>query len=154
MGKKPRLQHLEKVFPRLVLADYEETSKKNTLYNCIAYAAGDQTKKWDCPDIPVPGYYWPDKAIRGSEIDALISAFQVIGYKICSNGEIETNCEKVALYADKKGAWLHAAKQLKNGHWSSKIGNLEDIRHASVNDVSGLEYGEVICYMKRELPQS
>jgi hypothetical protein len=99
--------------------------------------------------LPIPGYYWPPGAIRGSGIDALVSAFEVIGYAICSGADVEDGYDKVALYIDQHGFWLHAAKQETDGWWSSKLGNLEDIRHRSPHALSGREYGQVMYYMRR-----
>ncbi len=77
MGEGQGIRHLiaerEAVFPRLARPNYEVTSDETTAYNCIAFAADDTTRKWDCPTIPDPGYYWPPGAIRGDELAALVS---------------------------------------------------------------------------------
>jgi hypothetical protein len=39
------------------LTDYVITSPKDAAYNCIAFAAGDTTHKWDPGRLPEPGYY-------------------------------------------------------------------------------------------------
>jgi hypothetical protein len=161
MGASQGLQrlavHKEQAFPRLALSDYEVTSEETVTaakvqYNCIAHAAGDQTRKWACPVVPLRGYYWPPGARYGDEIEALVSAFEAIGYKVCGDdGTLEDGFEKVAIYMDKNKEWTHAARQRLDGHWSSKLGDWEDIRHANVMDVGDGEYGSVYCYMKREL---
>jgi hypothetical protein len=155
MGKSKELQDLIRrlpaEFPRLAGADCEKTSEESRLYNCIAHAADDQSRKWDCPPMPVPGYYWPPGAKTGNELDALVSAFESIGYNLCDNPGLEEGYEKVVLYTDRDGLWTHAAKQREvDGHWSSKLGDLIDIRHASADDVGGPAYGEPVCYMKRK----
>jgi hypothetical protein len=56
--------------------------------------------------------------------------------------------EKVALYADANGCPTHVARQLPNGRWTSKLGELEDIEH----DLPALEgdlYGSVTLVLKR-----
>jgi len=56
--------------------------------------------------------------------------------------------EKVALY----GSFLfytHAARQLPDGRWTSKLGRLEDIEHDTPDDVAGGLYREVAQFMKR-----
>jgi hypothetical protein len=160
MGETEQVRRLsherESVFPQLADADYEVTSEetidaKAVDYNCIAYAAGDMSRKWDCPVIPIPGYYWPPNARRGDDIGALISAFQAIGYEVCSEQEPEDGYEKVALFADDGGLWRHAAKQIEGGQWSSKLGRWEDIRHADVDAVWCEEYGKAACYMRRKV---
>lgn len=124
------------------------TSLETDQYNCIAHAADDISQKWDCPPVPTPGFYWPRGAARGDELAALVSAFEQIGYEVCGDGSLEEGIEKVALYAE-DGDWQHAAKQRPDGHWSSKLGDWEDIRHATVMDV-GEEYGAPCCFMKRK----
>jgi hypothetical protein len=99
--------------------------------------------------LPIPGYYWPPEAIRGAGIDALVSAFEVTGYEICSGADVEDGYDKVALYVDQFGDWLHVAKQDADGWWSSKLGNSEDIRHRTPHALSGPEYGQVMYYMRR-----
>ena len=154
MGKKRRIRRikksseLEKVFPNLSNSDYEITSPQSTLYNCIAYAVGDTNNKWDCGEIYPPAY-WPPDAMRGDDIEALISAYEAAGYSICENGEVEVGFDKVALYADQNKEWQHAAKLLENGHWTSKLGDEVDIRHAKLDAIRGKLYGSVYGFMKR-----
>ncbi|MCG8587287.1 MAG: hypothetical protein MI757_21490 [Pirellulales bacterium] len=45
--------------------------------------------------------------------------------------------------------YTHAARQLPDGRWTSKLGKAEDIEHDSANDVAGGLYGEVVEFMKR-----
>jgi hypothetical protein len=141
MGEGERVRRLtpqqEAVFPRLPESDYEVTSEATTLYNCVAYAADDMLRKWDCPPFPQPAYYWPPGAKRGQDLVALQSAFEAIGYVICESGELEEGFDKVALYSDAGGEWQHAAKQDEFGQWSSKLGDWEDVRHATVESVGG-----------------
>jgi hypothetical protein len=118
-------------------------------YNCVAHAAGDYTHRWDCTSLLFPGYYWPPGAARGEDIEALVSAFECIGYERCAGYHLEDGYDKVALYVDQDGFWTHAAKQEQNGAWSSKLGLLEDIRHRTPHALSGPEYGQVMYYMRR-----
>ena len=152
MGKRQsRIRRLSAVqeasFPKLSSSDYEVTSERSRNYNCIAYAADDVSRKWAC--LPFVPYYWPPDAMQGSGIDALISAYEAIGYETCGDGEIERGFEKVALYVDANDVWTHAAKQLRNGHWTSKLGDEEDIRHAELESLEGKYYGTVVQFMKR-----
>ena len=39
-----RLLHIEAIFPDLAAAGYSPRSEKSGVYNCIAYAAGDDTR--------------------------------------------------------------------------------------------------------------
>ena len=99
--------------------------------------------------IPLPGYYWPPGADRGSSADALKIAFEAIGYQVCAGGDLEPGYEKVALYIDDDGFWQHAAKQESNGEWSSKLGNEEDIRHVHPHCFGDSLYGHVVYFMRR-----
>jgi hypothetical protein len=64
---------------------------------------------------------------------------------------LEDGYEKVALYGN-TFLYSHAARQLPNGKWSSKLGRSEDIEHDTPDDVAGGLYGEVHQYMKRATP--
>ncbi len=130
-------------------------SPKDATYNCIAFAAGDTTRKWDPGMLPEPGYYWPAGALQDDNdgIDALIRAFAQIGYKECRNGDLEAGWQKVALYASKREDWLHAALQEPNGEWSSKLGSSYDIRHKTAQCLEGPAYGTVMCFMKKRKPR-
>jgi len=157
MGKKKRLRRLsarcERSFPRLAKSGYHVTSEATSSYNCIAYAAGDQSKWWEPPGLGFPTY-WPEKATKGYSLDALMSAFETLGYRECPDGEREAGYEKVALYADRQGGWTHAAKQCANGSWSSKLGTLEDIQHSTVEAIESPTYGMATKYMRRKLSRS
>jgi hypothetical protein len=71
----------------------------------------------------------------------------------CANGSPESGTEKIAIYATKadRGRLVpqHAARQLVDGRWTSKIGELEDINHLSLKDVNCRDYGSAVRFMKR-----
>jgi len=147
-------EDIQRDFPRLVEAGYEKTSEDTPDYNCIAHAADDKNNWWECYPwgrINSPGYYWPPTAKVGYELEALISAFETLGYSLCEDSHFEPGFEKVALYADEKGEWKHAAKQSPDGKWSSKLGDIEDVAHDDPTDVSGDINGEPTKYMKRSM---
>jgi hypothetical protein len=118
---------LEAAFPNLIADGYEITSPKSRKYNCIAWAAGDVSRKWDCTGLPLVGFYWPPNARAEEGIEALVSAFETQGYQLCETTALEPGLEKVVLYVDGQGLWTHAAKQLTDGRWSSKLGDAEDM---------------------------
>ncbi len=138
--------NIEITFPNLATTDFEITSENSETYNCVAWAAGDDTRRWSYP----PEYYWPDEVPRSSETEALIKVFESLGYAICDSEGWEAGYEKIALYAW-EGQWQHAARQLENGHWTSKLGRFVDIAHPSPDDLTGELYGEVHCIMRRPL---
>jgi hypothetical protein len=67
--------------------------------------------------------------------------------------QLEQGFEKTALFADAEGVPSHAARQLPNSRWTSKIGAMEDIEHA-LHDLDGELYGTVVRIMKRPPPLS
>jgi hypothetical protein len=63
---------------------------------------------------------------------------------------LEPGYEKVALFA-LGGSVKHAARQLPDGRWTSKMGRDIDIRHDEVDGVSGPFYGDVVLYLRRRI---
>ena len=137
---------LEKKFPNLKKDGYSITSPASSVYNCIAWAA-DENDKWWWPDDDGFGY-WPESVPREETIAAFIIAFETIGYALCDDWINEEGFEKVALYA-KQHKPTHAARQLNNGLWTSKLGQEEDIEH-HLAGIQGDVYGEVVAIMKRQ----
>jgi len=143
------IQDIEKTFPSLNESGYTVTSPETTDYNCIAWAA-NQTDAWWWPDSFNLGY-WPPEIPRKESIDAFIKAYGLLGYVICENSQLETDFDKIAIYIDSSGKPTHAARQLTNGRWTSKLGQLEDIEHNTLDSLSGSEYGTVSVIMKRPI---
>ncbi len=133
-------------FPNLGDQNHRKTSDWDLTYNCIAWAAGNSDQWWGVET----GYYWPDGAGVGRGVTNLIEAFETLGYVPCCNGKLETGIEKVALFAQGT-EWTHAARQLSNGNWTSKLGQAEDIEHTLPELVEGTYYGSVHCFMMREI---
>ncbi len=80
---------------------------------------------------------------------ALTSLFEQLGYSVCPEAELEEGYEKIAIYA-LRGEGTHAARQLENGKWTSKLGENIDIEH-TLAGLKGPHYGEVVKTLKREL---
>ena len=142
---------IEKLFPGLVGKTYHVTSPVSDVYNCIAWAAGVDNRKW-WPDSWGIGY-WPVAAPREVTIDAFMKAYELLGYRLCINEALEAGIEKIAIFGtrgrDGSAAPTHAARQLDSGEWTSKLGDFEDISHRTVEAVSGPVYGRLICCMAR-----
>jgi hypothetical protein len=86
-------------------------------------------------------------------VAGFITGYTSIGYVSCNDGTLEPGVEKIALYA-KLGQFgtmipTHAAYQLDNGNWTSKLGDFEDIEHIGVDKLEGPQYGNVVHYMGR-----
>jgi hypothetical protein len=139
---------LEGIFPNLAPTGYAVTSPADGAYNCIAWAAG-VTDDWWWPD-PMGVSSWPAGVRREESITGFIEAFHTLGYVPCADASLEAGVEKVALYA-LGGAPKHAARQLPNGRWTSKLGNLEDVEHA-LDGLVGTWYGTVVQVLKRPQP--
>jgi hypothetical protein len=138
------------LFPRLSERGFELASPQDPRYNCIAWAAGDSSRWW-WPGVisqPVGGYYWPTLNAE-STLETFERAFATLRYEKCNNGDYEPGFEKVAIYVGADGLASHAARQLEDGTWVSKLGKLEDIRHVDVEGVCGKNYGEVALFLRR-----
>jgi hypothetical protein len=147
LAKAQRPKHIKKHIriPSLTKKNNKVTSDSDPLYNCVAFAAGETTRKW-WPAFH-PDYYWPSGAPRINTINSFVTAFKTLGYVECSYGKHEGGHEKVAFYA-KDGLPTHAARQLGPNKWQSKLGDWYDIEHDD-NAVSSGDYGRVVKYMKR-----
>ena len=110
---------IEKLFPNLAAAGYEVTSPGSLIYNCIAWAAGDDQQWWE--PLSGPGYYWPEDVSQSYAMETLVKVYERLGYSVCEDRNLESGYEKVALYGNPDG-YTHAARQLADGRWTSKLG--------------------------------
>ena len=133
-------------FPRLANTEFEVTSPKDENYNCIAWAAGEQEFWW------WPGRFWPKDVPPAETRLAFIKAFKTKGYEVCEGPELEEGYEKICLY-EKLGRPKHAARQLPDGTWTSKLGMENDISH-ELEGLRGNRYGKPALFMRRPLPTS
>lgn len=137
--------NLKDLFPNLTDQNHNLTSPRTVEYNCVAWAAGDSSRWWQ------PGIYWPIPSTKdGYGIGELVQAFESLGYESCDDGSLESGFEKIALYAIGM-MYTHVARQLADGNWTSKLGQLEDIQHDSPAVIEGSDYGEVLQFMRRAL---
>ena len=144
------VERIERTFPGLRGRGYQVTSPPDDRYNCIAWAAGDTTDWWwpDEADNP-DSAHWPPGVPRMQTLEAFREAFATLGYGVCDHDQLEPGYEKVALFA-LAAVPKHAARQLPNGRWTSKLGPMEDIEHA-LHDLTGMVYGSVVLVMKRSV---
>jgi hypothetical protein len=143
---------LESLFPGLRGKPYGVTSPAQVDYNCVAWAAGDNSRWW-WPD-EFGQYYWPEGATRRATLDAFVEAFHILGFEVCENPSLEAGWEKVAVYAKHDGSPTHVARQLPDGAWTSKLGSLYDIKHPGLEEVSGDDYGNPVVILRRRRPAS
>ena len=140
-----RSEQLEVLFPKLRETEYRLRSPKARHYNCIAWAAKDDSRWWEPGLLDI--HYWPDAAPQEYSVEAYTKAFSTLGYEPCDDGSLEAGHEKIALFADDDGP-THAARQLDNGRWTSKLGMLEDIEH-TLEGLSDCQYGKIVLFMRR-----
>ena len=130
------------LFPQLRASDFRITSRRTPLYNCIAWAAGSNDDWWEYRR----GYTWPNAPREAS--GGCGAAFP--GPRFCEKprrGRVPASSE-VAIYGDADG-YTHAARQLPNGRWSSKIGRLQDIEHVTLANLTGTAYGVVAQVLRK-----
>ena len=142
-------EELKREFPSLSSSPFEITSPKTKSYNCVAWAANDPTRWWWPVGALMPGYFWPLGVPRKVDIDSFVAAFQTMGFEVCPDGDPEKDFEKVAIFCDTDNRPTHAARQLPDGRWTSKMGKGEDIVHERLDQVSGRLYGAARTFMKR-----
>ena len=142
-------EEIENFFPRLVSERYRIASPRTPRYNCIAWAAGDDTAWWE-PD-PLDLYYWPYDVPRQPTLEAYTQAFRTLGYTPCDTAKVEAGFEKIAIYVDNTGRPTHLARQLPDGKWTSKLGKLEDIEHPTLEGLTGSVYGSVRLILRRRI---
>lgn len=138
----PDLQ--QEKYPNLLPGTYEVTSPRSKEYNCVAWAANDETTWW----WPFDGYYWPQGVRADDTVAAFAEAFGTLGYEACPEGTLESDWEKIVVYATAAGEPTHAARQLRSGRWTSKLGGSRDIAH-DLGAITGPNYGEPALFMKR-----
>ena len=100
--------------------------------------------------------YWPQGIPREESLAAFRSVFQALGYRECTGSGLENGYEKIAIFAKSEDGVLeptHAARQLPNGRWTSKLGRMEDIEHDEVDDVNCPTYGTPFLFMRRATPE-
>jgi hypothetical protein len=135
-------------FPRLTEHNHRVTSPPTPDYNYSAWAAESTERWWQ------PGVFWPIEPHPDDYgLEILVQAFVSLGFEQCDDGAFENGYEKVALYGS-AFLYTHAARQLPNGRWTSKLGRSEDIEHDSPDDLEDGVYGGVHQYMRRPVVRS
>lgn len=143
------------MFPNLVTdAAFRITSPHDYGYNCFAWAAGEDGRRWD-PVLEIAptraGVYWPADVPVLPSRSAFVAAFATIGYEVCAGPELEDGFEKVVLYENESGEPVHASRQLPGGEWTSKLGNANDIEHGVPEGLAAPLCGTPAVYLRRAL---
>lgn len=139
---------LEYDCPGLVSAGYSIKSPVDSFYNCVAFALGDVKNYWD--DVKVKGYYWPS-GCSADTVDGWANVFRLHNYEDCDSDLLESDFEKIAIYANANSPG-HVARQKASGVWVSKMGKGCDIEHSTLAGVECEIMGKVVKIMKRKCP--
>ncbi len=146
MTFKEFVDALRPKFPLLRVENCRLTSPADDGYNCIAWAA-DDTDHWWWPDSQEQ-LYWPATAPRTVSVAAFEMAFRSLGYTDRTDASLEPGKQKIAIFTSQHGAPTHAARQLPDGWWASKLGRQVDIEH-ELSAIQGPEYGTVAVVLAR-----
>ena len=138
--------YLYTLIPNSLDEPFIETSEPTRNYNCISWAYEDTTE-WYWPDYKS---YWPNGIPREVTIDAFRLLFEYIGYEVCDDHQLENGFQKIAIYADINNVPTHAARQLPDGLWTSKLGPVHDVTH-TIHNMSHGAYGNVAIVMRRKI---
>ena len=149
---RPSRRRLELVLPALRTSRYSIAGEAMGIYNCIAWAAGEDSRWWAPFDQQD---HWPAGVPRDDGLASVMAALATVGYEPCDDGVLEEGMEKIAFYAiDVR--FTHVAVQLADGRWSSKLGPDERIEHdeldalaSHANSGGSWQYGEVAAFMAR-----
>lgn len=135
-------------FPNSSIQPFLITSPDTPTYNCISWAFEDSSR-WYWPD-PSNIYFWPDNVLRSVTLDSFIALFATKKYEPCKDGSNEVGYTKIAIFVDADGIPTHAARQLPDGFWTSKLGQNIDVQHTIFSIQDG-DYGNVALYMRRPI---
>ena len=146
---------LLKIFPKLARDEnFKITSKESGDYNCIAWAYNIDNR-WMWPntgEFPfLDGvHYWPSDEILDSDVSHFIKEFELKGYSICEACDFDPKYRKIVLYTKANSTeCTHAAREQRNGFWTSKLGHSVDIQHGTPYAIENDNYGKVYCFMKK-----
>lgn len=140
------IEEMGQIFPNLTKDNARITSQEDYRYNCIAWA-GEDSKQWWEPS-GAHYHFWLHHDLAYT-MESYVRVFNILGYEESNSSEPEIGFEKIALYADSNGIPKHAARQLENGVWTSKLGIIEDIEHDTLEVLEGVDYGRVKVILKR-----
>jgi hypothetical protein len=139
----------KKLCPNLGPNNSEKTSDSTIDYNCMAWVMGVKDKWMDHWNYFQATFGFDPNTADHTAIGYADILVKHYGFEHCDDDEYEEGFDKVALYENNIGEWSHIAIRLKDGKWSSKLGDLEDITHDNLDVIAGGVYGHPVLYMKR-----
>jgi hypothetical protein len=129
---------------------YRDTSEETIIYNRLSWALGITWTRYD-PEPKCTRYFWFPGLPRKWDEPTIRLLFENHDYSLAENSEFELGYEKVVFYSDDKAIPQHFARQLPNGKWTSKIGDLNDIEHDTLECLVSPLYGRLGLVLKRRL---
>ncbi len=139
---------IEQDFPLLKEGEnFTIESAESLDYNCLAWAVCSTAHSWDPEETC--GAYWPPGVPKQHTVAAWIAALRTQVFTTCEDGHREDGFEKVAVFANSDGEPTHAARQIRDGRWTSKLGDGHDIVHTDLESLEGEYYGKVVQFTKR-----
>jgi hypothetical protein len=146
----PRDPKVEAWFANLKPDDYEVRGLESPVYNCVAWAAGRNDAWWE--PVRKAGYYWPAGVRWDDKLETLSAVFAGLGFEECADADPSPGYEKIAIYGE-DGAFLHAARQIAGGWWTSKLGTYKEIIHKTLEALAGPApaFVEVVLVMRRRI---
>lgn len=148
-------QELIGIFPGLDHdPEFRITSEQTDRYNCIGWAMGFD-KRWvsyaDDPFVTTNArriyIWWPEGVEASERPEALIAAFEKLGFERTDNRNYEEGYDKAVLYS-KDNKWTHAARIVSDTTEHSKFGGSWDALHGR-DRFAGSSYGSPYAYMRR-----
>ena len=138
---------IRSLWPSLNSSNYEITSEPTTNYNCVAWAQGINYRTVDLSlDENEEPLLYPDLTCL-----TYIEYYEKEGFELCDSPEWEENYEKIAIYERHGETFEHVSRQLKEGVWTSKLGDWEDVEHTLEALQSEDYYGFPTWFMKKRI---
>jgi hypothetical protein len=132
------------MFPRLRAGEFRIVGPSSHDYNSFAFAAHDVSRWW----YPHPVYYWPIESLT-EDPATFRAAYEAVGFQVTEHPALEAGWERVALYISSHSVVAHAARQMRDGTWISKLGAAELIQHV-LGALEGDLYGVPSMFLKRK----
>ncbi|MES2649609.1 MAG: hypothetical protein V4717_22210 [Bacteroidota bacterium] len=139
---------INRQWPNLNSSNHELTSPPTSTYNCVAWANGMDHIVVDLSlDEDGEPLIYPDLSCW-----LYIEYYQKAGFELCDSHIYEQGYEKIALYENSQQTFEHVALQRNEGVWLSKVGELEDIQHTTLEALQCVSYyGLPKWFMKRKI---
>lgn len=130
------------------------SSYATPIYNCLGWALNsDEDGIWPQADdeLTTAGNNWPADLPSTPTVETFTLFLARHGYSPCDDEEHEPGTEKLALYALENGEIQHVARQLRDGTWTSKMGqNGMDVHHKRAEHLECEAYGAIVAYFCRD----